>query len=244
MKIPYSLKQWVALIAILSSGSSLFAQFVQEREITSTEREIKNQQMHLSVFDALTEAPIAADLKINGLNPRKPVELESVTDTTVEIKNYRLYSVSCVKKGYMLYAEKFWPEERSIHEQYVILQPLRIGLRTDLRDIVFLGDRTEIYHKSKPALQDLHDFLAINPEVRICIIGHVNGPDNERSARVYKKASIARAEAVREYLVSMGIPKERLEVRGAGNSEMLFPDPMTDWQNEANRRIEIEIVSL
>lgn len=243
MKI-YSTKNLVLSLLLVTIQIGTQGQFVQERQISADEAEIKNQQMHIRVLDALSDEPLHADLKVSGLNPRKPVDLIAVSDTTFEIKNYRLYSITCVEPGYMIYAEKFWPDEKSLHEQAVRLEPLKPGLRTDLRDIVFLGDRTEIYHKSKPALQDFYDFLTLNPKVRICIIGHVNGPDNSRSQRVYRKASEERAEAVKDYLVKMGISPDRLEIRGAGNTEMLYPDPATDWQNEANRRIEIEVLSL
>jgi len=42
----------------------------------------------------------------------------------------------------------------------------------------------------------------------------------------------------------MAFKVERLQAKGMGNSEMLYPDPSTDWQNEANRRIEIEITAI
>ncbi len=233
----------LGLFAVLGT-LSLQGQFVAERSISENEVTINNQQMNLRVIDANTKELLPSNLRVSGLNPRKPVELNAVADTTLEIKNYRIYSVTCVKEGYMLYADKFWPDESTMHEQLIPLQPLQIGLKTDLRDIVFLGDKTEIYHKSKPALADLIAFLEVNKNVQIAIIGHVNGPDNERSQRVYQKASIDRARSVRDYLVENGINEDRLEIRGAGNTQMIYPNPETEWQNEANRRIEIEIIGL
>lgn len=221
-----------------------YGQFVEERSISPDEASIDNQMMDLSVIDAKSGNLVPADVNIYGLNPRKPVLFEAVEDTSFAISNYRLYTVSCVKEGYMYYSEKFWPEEKATHKQEVTLIPLEIGLKTDVRNIVFLGDKTEIYHKSKPALAELIRFLDINPTVRIAIIGHVNGPDNDRSKRFYQRASEDRAEAVKNYLVEEGISEDRLEVRGAGNTEMIYPDPITDWQNEANRRVEIEVIGL
>jgi outer membrane protein OmpA-like peptidoglycan-associated protein len=113
-----------------------------------------------------------------------------------------------------------------------------------MREITFLGDKTEIYARSKPALDDVIRWLQLNSSVSIAIIGHVNGPDNERSARFYQKASLERAKAVRDYLIENGINEARLDIKGAGNTEMIYADPATDWQNEANRRIEIEIIGL
>lgn len=237
-------KAGAGCVVALLIGLQSFGQFVAERSISEDEVNIKNQVMNIAVFDASTKQPMSADIRVKGLNPRKPVEFNNVTDTTFEIRNYRLYSVSCIKKGYMYYAEKFWPAEESVHVQNVDLKPLEIGLKTDIRDVVFLGDKTEIYHKSKPALDELIEFLELNKNVKITIIGHVNGPDNNRSKRTYHKASLERAESVKDYLVSKGIQAERLDAKGAGNTEMIYADPQTDWQNEANRRIEIEITAI
>lgn len=236
----------VQLIVLLCSWltTTVQAQFVAERGIDERERSVTNQVMAIAVYDAVTKTPLPSDFSVNGINPRKPTEFSAVADTLLDIRNYREYTVTCVREGYMLYSEKFWPDEASIHKQNVALRPLAIGLKTDMREITFLGDKTEIYARSKPALDDLIRWLQLNSSVSIAIIGHVNGPDNERSARFYQKASLERAKAVRNYLIENGINEARLDIKGAGNTEMIYADPATDWQNEANRRIEIEIIGL
>ncbi|MCB1148245.1 MAG: OmpA family protein, partial [Leptospiraceae bacterium] len=154
------------------------------------------------------------------------------------------FNITCLKKGYMYYAHKFWPDEKSVHEENITLMPLKKGLKTDVREITFLGDETEIYHKSKPALDELIEFLHQNPGMKLAIIGHVNGPDKQKSENFYRKASMKRAQSVVDYLIKSGISKDRLEARGAGNTQMIYPNPKTDWQSEANRRIEIEVIDL
>lgn len=226
-------------------GVSASAQFVTEKAIDSTKVELEDQKMIIKVLDGVTKAPVSADVIIKGLNPRKAVVLSSVSDTTLLLKSYRLYTVSVVKKGYMYFAHKFWPDEKEVHEEWVILKPLSVGLKTNIEDIYFLGDQTEIYFKSVPALEELIAFMKANPTVKIRIIGHANGPDTEkRGASFYKKASEKRAEAVRDYLIQHGIEPERLVTKGAGNTEMIYPNPETDWQTQANRRIEVEVIGL
>lgn len=231
------------LIAVLIP-TKLFSQFTQEKKITDNETLSSNLYMNIIVENDSSKSMMSADVTVNGLNPRKSVVFQSVTDTTFEIKNYRLYTVSCLKKGYMYYSEKFWPAESNVHVQKVKLAPLKVGLKTSVRDITFLGDQTTIYHKSKPTLDEIKEFLDINPSVKIAIVGHVNGPDNQRSKKFYHKASVERAQAVIDYLIDLGVDEERLEAQGAGNTEMLYPDPETDWQNEANRRVEILITAI
>ena len=36
---------------------------------------------------------------------------------------------------------------------------------------------------------------------------------------------------------------ERLEAGGRGADALLFPDPVYAWHHEANRRVEIEVLS-
>jgi outer membrane protein OmpA-like peptidoglycan-associated protein len=235
----------VVFLAVFAASITSSAQFVTEKAIDSTKVELEDQKMILKVLDGISKAPVDADVIIKGLNPRKPVVLESVKDTTLLLKSYRLYTVSVVKKGYMYFAHKFWPDEKEVHEEWVILKPLAIGQKTNIEDITFLGDQTEIYFKSAPALEELINFMKINPNVKIRIIGHANGPDTEkRGAAFYKKASEKRAEAVRDYLINHGIEPGRLVTKGAGNTEMVYPNPETDWQTQANRRIEIEVIGL
>jgi outer membrane protein OmpA-like peptidoglycan-associated protein len=234
----------IALLLITICSNGLKAQFVQEKRIEAKETYIVGQVMHVTVSNAVSGEQLIADLNVNGLNPRKPVTFEAITDTVFDIRYYRLYSISCVQPGYMLYSEKFWPDEKKIHEQSVQLVPLRIGLKTDIQDITFLGDKTKIHSKSKPALDELINFLITNPELKVNIIGHVNGPDRLYSKNFYKEASLMRSKAVVDYLVESGIDKGRLKAKGAGNEEMIYPNPVPDWQSEANRRIEIEIVEM
>lgn len=225
---------------------SPYAQFTSEKAVDSTSNaEIEEQKMVLRVFDKSSKKLISADVIIKGLNPRKPVVFTNVSDTVIGLKNYRLYSVSVVKEGYMYFARKFWPDESAEHVEKIELRPLQVGLKSSVEDITFLGDQTDIYHKSFPALQELIQFMEVNPGVKLLIIGHANGPESEKKPpSFYKKGSEKRAQAVRDYLVQRGISPDRLATKGAGNTEMIYPDPRTDWETQANRRIEIEVIGL
>lgn len=234
----------IGILLLTGWSSTAVGQFVEEKRLENREVATELQNMHLVVRDARNNDLLNTDIIVKGLNPRKPVVFEEVSDTTLEIRHYRLYTISCIEAGYMYFANKFWPDEKQVHEEEILLEPLRVGLKTDVRDITFLGDKTQIYPRSKPALDELIAFLELNPNVKLKVIGHVNGPDGSRSQRFYEKASIERAQAVVDYLIASGIDQNRLVAFGAGNSEMLYPDPQTDWQNEANRRIQIEIISL
>jgi flagellar motor protein MotB len=236
------------LFGLICTTNTAFAQFFEELKIDSTQvPEVEDQKMQITVTDFRSKMYMDADVMIKGLNPRKTVVFKNFTDSTMLLKNYRIYTVSVVKEGYMYYAHKFWPAESTTHYERVELKPLSVGLKTSIEDITFLGDETQLYHKSVPALEELVQFLTVNPSVKICIIGHANCPVNEEkknSDAYYRRASEKRAEAVVDYLVQHGIAADRLTTRGMGNKQMLYPDPQTEWQVSANRRVEIEVTGL
>ena len=240
------------LLALFTLGFSNAskAQFVEERSIdTLNMAEREDQQMVIKVYDAATKKPVPSDVIVKGINARKPLVFKAVEDTSVTIKHYRRYSVSVVQKGYMYYAHKFWPDEDEVHQENVALQPLEVGATTTIEDIVFMGDEVVMHSKSSFALNELVSFMKLNEDAKILIIGHANGPKNdkgksEKSPAFYRKASEQRAEAVRDYLINHGIQADRLATEGKGNTEMIYPDPKTDWETQMNRRIEIEIIGL
>ncbi|HEY8404496.1 MAG TPA: OmpA family protein [Flavobacteriales bacterium] len=233
----------LVVVGLVIFSSPAIAQFTTEKAIDSTRMEIEDQKMRLLVLDSKTKKSMEADVRVRGLNPRKTVVFKNLSDTTLSLKKYRIYTVSVVKSGYMYHTHTFWPDESSEHIERIELRPIAIGAKAS-PDITFLGDDTQIYHKSTPALEELVEFMKLNPTVRIAVIGHANGPagKDQKSSSFYKKATEKRAQAVIDYLVSHGIAKERMEARGAGNTQMIYPDPKTDWQVEANRRVEIEII--
>lgn len=230
------------LFFLLSSEAS--AQFTTEEKLDSTNTADVEQKMLLTVIDYKTKKPMEADVMVKGLNPRKTVVFKDLSDSTLQLKKYRIYTVSVVKEGYMYFAHKFWPAETTVHIERIELKPLSLGVKSSIEDITFLGDETQIYHKSVAALEELTEFLTINPSVSICVIGHVNGPVNEdqKSDAFYRKASEKRSQTVVDYLIQHGIDKVRLTSRGMGNKQMIYPDPQTEWQVGANRRIEIEVI--
>lgn len=232
------------LVLFTFLGTRVMGQFVQEKEISASNKYVPFQEMQIAVTDASTDEPFVTDIRVDGIHRRNTTVFESLSDTIFEIKNYRLYSVSCVEEGFMYYTEKFWPDEKMVHLQKVELQPVEIGLKTDIRDITFLGNKTEIYHTSRPAMAQLMEWLDLNPGVSVSVIGHVNGPDNDHGKKFYQKASEDRSRAVVAYLIEKGIDPSRLSIDGKGNTQMIYENPSTDWQNKANRRIEIEITKI
>jgi peptidoglycan-associated lipoprotein len=103
--------------------------------------------------------------------------------------------------------------------------------------VYFDYDKTTLRPEALPALQRIAEWMMQHPNVQIRIAGHAD----ERGTREYNLAlGDRRATAVRGYLVSLGIPAQRLETVSYGKER-----PVAVGSNEEswakNRRAVAEI---
>ncbi len=107
-----------------------------------------------------------------------------------------------------------------------------------IEGIEFDHDSSEVTASSKETLDRALEVLDDYPDIRIEIVGHT---DNEGSAEYNRQLSKDRADAVRAYLIEGGTGPDRLETRGAGQSE-----PRASNDSEAgrakNRRTEFKLI--
>ena len=105
-------------------------------------------------------------------------------------------------------------------------------------DAFFDFDKSVIKPEGKAKLDDLIGKIqGINLEV-IIAVGHT---DSVGSDTYNQKLSIRRSEAVKAYLVSKGIEKNRVYTEGKGEKQPVA-DNKTAEGRAKNRRVEIEVV--
>jgi len=97
------------------------------------------------------------------------------------------------------------------------------------QQIHFEYNKDKIRPESFPILDAVVDVLNKNPDIKIEVQGHT---DNRGSAKYNKDLSNRRSASVRKYLVSHGIPAERLTSLGYG-----FDRPIVDNSTEQNRAL-------
>jgi OOP family OmpA-OmpF porin len=93
-------------------------------------------------------------------------------------------------------------------------------------------DRADLDEGARRVLDRLSPLLLADPDVVLVVRGFT---DTTGSADVNGPLSVARAQAVADYLLGRGVPAERLQVVGYGDA---FPvaDNGTDDGRQANRR--------
>jgi OOP family OmpA-OmpF porin len=105
-------------------------------------------------------------------------------------------------------------------------------------DAFFDFDKAVLKPEAKAKLDDLVDKVkGINLEVVIAV-GHT---DSDGSDAYNQKLSVSRAEAVKDYLTSKGVEKNRVYTEGKGEKQPVA-DNKTKEGKVKNRRVEIEVV--
>jgi OOP family OmpA-OmpF porin len=105
-------------------------------------------------------------------------------------------------------------------------------------DALFDFDKSVVKPAGKAKLDDLVSKVkGINLEV-IIAVGHT---DSIGSDAYNQKLSVRRAEAVKAYLVSKGIEKNRIYTEGKGEKQPVASNKTNEGRAK-NRRVEIEVV--
>ena len=103
-----------------------------------------------------------------------------------------------------------------------------------LAGVNFDTAKATIRPESFPRLDTVVEFMAHKKTARVEISGHT---DNVGNAKSNKTLSEQRAQACRNYIVSKGIDKKRLDAVGFGDERPIAPND-TDEGRQRNRRIE------
>jgi outer membrane protein OmpA-like peptidoglycan-associated protein len=115
----------------------------------------------------------------------------------------------------------------------VLFEPAKKSLI--LEGVNFETGKAELTPESQAILDGVAESLVANEEIKVQVGGHT---DNTGSAALNKRLSAARAETVRQYLVSKGVAAERLTARGYGPSKPVASNKTAEGRAQ-NRRVEL-----
>jgi outer membrane protein OmpA-like peptidoglycan-associated protein len=200
-----------------------------------------------SIYKFLTTMfPDKGDYEIR-IAPEMISDVESSNCATIRVYYLHKSSLEATATS-VLFPEEF-PEE---HIQYSIDEFGRI----DVGEILFHGNSAIFLENSIPQLDRMIQYLSQHPKKKILLVGHVNG----RAGRVYlKKAALtnperkrynnalhlstARAQSVKDFLVTNGIASDRVLVEGMGGKQKQIVNATNELEEEANRRLEVFDIS-
>jgi outer membrane protein OmpA-like peptidoglycan-associated protein len=111
-------------------------------------------------------------------------------------------------------------------------------LSVRINNIFFDFNESILKPESYLELDRLYKYLNDNPEINVEISGHT---DNVGTEEYNITLSYARANAVKEYLVSKGINLNRIVSKGYGKSKPVATNE-TDEGRQLNRRVEFKIL--
>ncbi len=225
------------------------------------DRDGKNVEADINVFDP-ENGKLLATLKSNRyMNVSDPktksgrikmiASAFGYSDSQLEVE-YKNTEKDTVQKNVVYFGSYFqfkFPMRKMLRGQQVVFSK-----------VTFFNDAAIMTPASKDQLLVLLEMLQENPSLRIRINGHTNG--NDRGKIIYvgpsknffglaadrieksgssKDLSTARAQVIKDWLVTQGISEDRVGVIGWGGTK-----PLYDKNNPSarkNGRVELEVVN-
>ena len=124
-----------------------------------------------------------------------------------------------------------------------VLPQLKKGSKYKMSSINFFGNEARLLPLSYSSVEALYKLMKKNKEMVIQIEGHVNG--GKKGAEADEQTlSEERAKTVYDYLVNKGIDKKRISAVGYAATKMIYPNAKTETEGAANRRVEINVISI
>uniref|UniRef100_UPI00404A12AE OmpA family protein n=1 Tax=Fulvivirga sp. TaxID=1931237 RepID=UPI00404A12AE len=117
-------------------------------------------------------------------------------------------------------------------------EPISSGAETVLKNIFFQSNEFQLEEKSFVELENVVQFLTVNPTIRVEISGHT---DNTGTAKANLELSNKRAQSVVDFLVMSGISKARITYLGFGDKKPIGTND-TEEGKALNRRIAFKIL--
>jgi outer membrane protein OmpA-like peptidoglycan-associated protein len=194
-----------------------------------------------------TNMPLAGVVKLTNANNKKVAEVKADANGNYIIKTNFDTEKSCIlsvqKDGYNFAAKSFFipanSDEKVEIENNFFLKKLSAGTKFVLRNVYYNYNMTSLRSESFHELEQLEAMMKKNPNVVIEVSGHT---DAKGDAYYNKILSERRAQSVVDFLVSKGIAKARLVVKGYGEERPLASNDDELEGRELNRRTEIIIL--
>ncbi|PZR22512.1 MAG: hypothetical protein DI539_05445 [Flavobacterium psychrophilum] len=136
----------------------------------------------------------------------------------------------------IVWFDKVKPKITPLEKQ---VKKAKVGSRITLSKLVFERNSGRALPGSSTQLNNLVAIMQANPNMKIDIQGHICcNPDDP------KNLGLLRARTVYNHLMNAGIDKSRVTYQSFGSTRPIYSIPEKNgFEAEANRRVEIEVLS-
>lgn len=201
------------------------------------------------VVDDETNLPLPGSkvIKINQENKILELKIDENAQFSVPVRKQEFFTLQATSPGYESKTLDF-KESEDLKQILIKLKKLKEPcLEKQLEciwntRIVFDLDSAEIKPQEEKKLELIAEILKLYPDVKIEIQGHTDlsyrGP-KVKSYEYNLQLSIQRAKNVKEKLKQLGIPEERLFIKGYSYTKPIIPVPDA-IRGAINRRVEFK----
>ena len=217
----------VSILVLLCSFAFTFAyaqeEFLAEGKIT----------------DSRTSKGIKANVRYSSIPTGSIFGRFSDSTFSFPIFGTAKYQITAEAKGYNPRTVIVDPKDIGANKKVqrdIILTPSGETMR--LNNLIFPQGKSVIDPKSFGELDEVVQMMKENSKMVIQLEGHT---DNQGSAKANMELSEDRVEAVKKYIVSKGIGKDRVKTKAMGGSQPLSNE-MTQYARALNRRVEMRIM--
>lgn len=201
-----------------------------------------------TVVDARTRQPIAgATVRASPLPNRVSSETGKTSPNgtfLLRLNPALIYSIRTSAEGYKDLEEKLaFSDQRAdrLYGKEIRLEPgeaAKTAMPVVLPTILFAPRRSDLSPVAMTTLRQVAAQLEAHPSVRIEAAGHT---DTLGDIGLNRILATDRAEAVRAFLVQLGINKTRIDVRSYGGAKPL-PGPLSPERRTKNKRVELLVL--
>ncbi len=192
---------------------------------------IDSLRLAIKIEDLLTkiEKNINSDKDKDGIPCYREIKLDPNPNIPDIIRKVKIAQNKKPKKLDISSKKKETP--KTYKSTDAIIQPVRVH---------FYLNSSKIKKEYLPYLNVVAKYLKTHPDVKVKIKGHT---DNTGSKKYNDKLALKRAEAVKQYLVKLGVSRNRIMIDGVGKSEYIVSNN-NELDRFTNRRVEFYIINL
>lgn len=198
-------------------------------------------------IDQKTQKPVLAHITYQNIETGEEIgSAQADADSgmySIILPTGNFYGFMAEADGYFAISENLDLKQLSSYKEIskdLILAPIELGMVIRLNNLFFDTGAQVLKKESYPELNRFLKLLNAQPNMKIEISGHT---DNVGDKASNLKLSLARAQSVKNYLVSKAIDPNRIVVKGYGSDKPL-ENNATEAGKKKNRRVEFIIQSL